>query len=191
VGSTLLHIGSSYLDLEANEPRLRALHWADTLASQACASVRIGTLHENLVLIVHQAFCPDDRLQRVPVGTLMPHATALGKALLAHSRAVAGEVAAGGLRSHTPDTLTDPDRLNDELDAVSERGWAGEVCEFLPDMASIAAPVESRENRVVGAIAISGPVERICADRSPRPELAAYVIDTATRISRELGGGPW
>ncbi len=82
LGAALLHMGSSYLD--GNELRTRALNWADALATQSGESVRIGTLHENQVLIVHHVFRPDDSRQALEVGSLVPaHASALGKALLA------------------------------------------------------------------------------------------------------------
>ena len=84
LGAALLHMGSSYLD--GNELRTRALNWSDTLASRSGESVRIGTLHEGRVLVVHHVFRPDDSRQALEVGALLPaHATALGKALLAES----------------------------------------------------------------------------------------------------------
>ena len=135
---------------------------------------------------------PDSGFETLEVGSLMPlHATGLGKALLAHHRDVAGELASRGLASYTSATLTDVARLTAELDAVADRGWAGDVAEFLPGVASIAAPVQSHDRTVLGAVAITGPVERICANGSPRPELAGHVMQSAFTISRELGGGPW
>ena len=80
LGAALLHIGSSYLD--ANELRTRALNWADALATQSGESVRIGTLHEKQVLIVHHVFRPDDSRQALDVGSLIPaHASALAIAI--------------------------------------------------------------------------------------------------------------
>ena len=109
LGAALLHMGSSYLD--GNELRTRALNWSDSLASRSHESVRIGTLHEGRVLIVHHVFRPDDSLQVLDVGTLLPaHATALGKALLADSPYIADELAAAGLDRFTPATVTDPGR---------------------------------------------------------------------------------
>ena len=70
LGAALLHMGSSYLD--GNELRTRALNWADALATQSGESVRIGTLHENQVLIVHHVFRPDDSRQALEVGSLVP-----------------------------------------------------------------------------------------------------------------------
>jgi DNA-binding IclR family transcriptional regulator len=190
VGPALLHLGSMYI--EGSELRLRALRWADALASQAQQSVCIGTLHENLVLIVHHVLRPDDTPQSLAVGRLMPlHATALGKALLVNRREVARELAAHGLRSYTDTTVTDPARLDAQLDGIEKCGWAHDIGEFVPGIASIAAGIESRDRTVLGAIAISGPLDRICSDRSPRSELAGHVMESAFRISRELGGGPW
>jgi DNA-binding IclR family transcriptional regulator len=190
LGAALLPIGSSYLD--GNELRRRAITSSDALATQTGESVRIGTVHEHLVLIIHHVPRPDNGLDTLEVGSLMPlHATALGKALLAHHRDVVGGLASRGLASYTSATLTDVDRLTAELDAATNRGWAGDVAEFLPGVASIASPVHSHDRTVLGAVAISGPVERICANGSPRPELAGHVMQSALRISRELGGGPW
>src|ERR671916_78847 len=106
LGAALLHMGSSYLD--GNELRTRALNWSDSLAARSGESVRIGTLHENQVLVVHHVFRPDDSRQALEVGALVPaHATALGKVLLAANRYAASEVAAAGLRAFTPSTITD------------------------------------------------------------------------------------
>ena len=75
----------------------RALNWSDALAARSEESVRIGTLHENQVLVVHHVFRPDDSHQALEVGALLPaHASALGKALLAHHQYLAAELAGAG-----------------------------------------------------------------------------------------------
>ena len=68
LGAALLHMGSSYLD--GNELRTRALNWSDSLAARSGESVRIGTLHEGKVLVVHHVFRPDDSRQALEVGAL-------------------------------------------------------------------------------------------------------------------------
>src|ERR1700729_2001067 len=105
LGPALLHMGSSYLD--GNELRTRALNWADGLANRSGESVRIGTLHENQVLVVHHVFRPDDTRQALEVGSLLPaHATALGKVLLANHDYIAATLTDGALTSFTPATVT-------------------------------------------------------------------------------------
>ena len=191
LGAALLHIGSSYLD--ANELRTRALNWADALATVTGESVRIGTLHEHQVLIVHHVFRPDDSRQALEVGTLVPaHATALGKALLAHHMYVLTELgSAAPLAGYTPATVTDVKALQRELEEVRELGWASEVGELFPGVASIAGPIEDRRRVTAGAIGISGPIERLWKGRRPRAELVADVMQSARTVSRELGAIPW
>ena len=190
LGAALLHMGSSYLD--GNELRTRALNWADALATQSGESVRIGTLHENQVLIVHHVFRPDDSRQALEVGSLVPaYATALGKALLSRHRYLAAEIIGDHLPSFTPATVTDVYRLRRELDEASERGWAGEVGELFPETASIAAAIEDRRRVTVGAMGISGPIDRLCENGRPRAELVGFVVAAARSVSRELGAIPW
>jgi DNA-binding IclR family transcriptional regulator len=190
LGAALLHIGSSYLD--ANELRTRALNWADALATQSGESVRIGTQHESQVLIVHHVFRPDDSRQALEVGSLIPaHASALGKALLAHHRYLLADLGDDPLPSYTPATLTTMEQLVRELDEVSSRGWASELGELFPGVASIAAPIEDRRGVIAGAICVSGPIERLCNGTTPRAEIVGYVMETARTISRELGAIPW
>lgn len=157
LGAALLHIGSSYVN--ASELCRHALGGASTLATRTGESVRIGTLHEGRVLIVHHVPALDERLHATEVGSLMPlHPTALGKALRIGS---------------------------------SERGWVSDVGEFQPGVASVAAPIDSDGDTVIGAIAISGPTARICENGSPRAALVGYVMESARQISRQLGGRRW
>jgi DNA-binding IclR family transcriptional regulator len=188
LGAALLHMGSSYLD--GNELRTRALNWSDALAARSEESVRIGTLHENQVLVVHHVFRPDDSHQALEVGALLPvHATALGKALLAHHQYLAAEL--DGLRACTSSTITDLYRLRRELQDVRERGWAIDREELMVGVVSLAAPIEDRRGLTVGAIGISGARERMCEDGGARAELVAYVREAARAVSRELGAIPW
>jgi DNA-binding IclR family transcriptional regulator len=190
LGAALLHMGSSYLD--GNELRTRALNWSDALAARSGESVRIGTLHENQVLVVHHVFRPDDTRQVLEVGAMLPvHATSLGKALLAYHEYLAAELAREGLRAITGSTITDPYRLRRELRDVRERGFALEREELLEGIAAVACPVDDRRGLTVGAIGISGPVQRLCENGRPREELVSYVREAARSVSRELGAIPW
>jgi DNA-binding IclR family transcriptional regulator len=190
LGAALLHMGSSYLD--GNELRTRALNWADSLAARANESVRIGTLHDGRVLVVHHVFRPDNSRQALEVGALLPgHASALGKVLLAHNPYATDELIALGLESFTPRTVTDPDALRAELAEVRGRGWASELEELVEGEVSLAAPIQDRRGATVGAIGISGPIERLSEHESPRSELISYVREAARSVSRDLGAIPW
>jgi DNA-binding IclR family transcriptional regulator len=190
LGAALLHMGSSYLD--GNELRTRALNWSDSLAARTHESVRIGTLHEGQVLIVHHVFRPDDSMQTLDVGALLPaHASALGKVLLADHPYVAGELARNGLEPFTPATITEPETLERELERVRRRGWAADIGELVNGEVSCAAPIIDRRGVTVGAMGVSGPPARLLAARQPRGDLVAFVREAARAVSRELGAIPW
>ena len=71
-------------------------------------------------------------------------------------------------------------------------GWAGDVEEITMGEASVAAPIRGYGGLVVGAIGISGPVERICDSHSrPRADLVTFVRDAARAVSRDLGAPRW
>jgi DNA-binding IclR family transcriptional regulator len=190
LGAALLHMGSSYLD--GNELRARALNWSDSLAARSMESVRIGTLHDRQVLVVHHVFRPDNSRQALEVGALLPaHGTALGKVLLAHHAYVADELCASGLQAFTHATITEPARLRRELEEVRERGWAAEMGELVEGRMSIAAPIQDRRGLTVGAMGIFGPVERLADSGRPQTELVSYVREAARAVSRDLGAIPW
>lgn len=165
LGATLLHLGSSYLDL--NELRARSLNWADALAGRSRESVWIGALHEGQVLVIHHVFRPDDSMQALQVGAMLPlHTSALGKVLVAF------------------DPFADAAGAESEL--VRARGWAADIEETEEGEAAVAAPIKDGRGVVVGAIGIRGAVERLIGDGEPRLELVSYVRDAARAISRDL-----
>lgn len=191
LGATLLHLGTSYLDV--NELRSRAINWADALASRSGEAVRIGTPLDGKVLVVHHVFRPDDSLQSMDVGALLPlHATALGKVLLAYSADVADCLTQPEFAPFTRRTLTTSAALVRAVAQVREQGWADEVEEVSAGQASIAAPIRGYGGLVVGAISIAGAVDRLCdGGVVPKPPMVTYVRDAARAISRDLGAGRW
>jgi DNA-binding IclR family transcriptional regulator len=185
LGAALLRLGSSYLDI--NELRSHSINWADPLAARSGEAVRIGTVLDGEVLIVHHVFRPDDTFQTLDVGSLLPmHATALGKALLAYR--AAGVTAAPVLDRYTSRTIVAPQALAAALRRVRELGWSSEIEELTRGEAAVAAPIRGYGGLVVGAIGISGPVERVCDSHyRPRPHLITIVRDAARAVSRDLG----
>jgi hypothetical protein len=89
--------------------------------------VRVGVLHGPAVVVVHHVFRPDAAFQVLEVGAQLPaHASALGKAMLAHAPdAVLDELTAEPLVKLTQRTLTAA-ALRKELKAVRESGLARE-----------------------------------------------------------------
>ena len=110
----------------------------------------------------------------VPVGARLPlTAGSAAHALLAF--APAEEVTALlPAASFTARTLLD----------VRRRGWAHSVAEREPGVASLSAPVRDGAGGVLGAVSISGPVERL--GRRPSPEVVSAVLEAAVAISRAI-----
>jgi DNA-binding IclR family transcriptional regulator len=187
LGAALLRLGTSYLDV--NELRSRSINWADPLAARSGEAVRIGTILEGKVLVVHHVFRPDDTLQTLDVGALLPlHASALGKVLLAYDAAAAATVLRREQEPFTHRTVVAPRALARALVEVREVGWAAEIEEMTVGEAGIAAAIRGYGGLVVGAIGLSGPVDRICDSRGvPSPGLVSHVRSAARAVSRDLG----
>ncbi|SEO90185.1 IclR family transcriptional regulator [Trujillonella endophytica] len=65
---------------------------------------------------------------------------------------------------------------------VRRRGWAHSIAEREPGVASLSAPVRDATGGVLGAVSISGPVERL--GRRPAPEVVSAVLEAAGAIGR-------
>lgn len=70
------------------------------------------------------------------------------------------------------------------LAADRRRGWAQSVGEREAGVASVSAPVRAPNGKVIAAVSISGPIERL--GRQPGRIHAAAVVATAARLSEYL-----
>jgi DNA-binding IclR family transcriptional regulator len=109
------------------------------------------------------------------------HCTANGKVFLAFGRSSVPAT----LTAHTDRTITDPGRLEQELELVRRRGFASAVDELELGLAAIAAPVRGARGDVVAALSISGPTLRLAPARIH--ELKTILIDEGRALSRRLG----
>ena len=86
------------------------------------------------------------------------HTTAAGKVFLAFGTATLPD---GELDALTPATITDRERLADELETVRERGYATLADELEVGLSAVAAPVRERGGEVVAVLCISGATLRL------------------------------
>jgi DNA-binding IclR family transcriptional regulator len=70
------------------------------------------------------------------------------------------------------------------LAGVRRRGWAQSVGEREPGVASVSAPVRGPAGRVVAAVSVSGPIERLT--RQPGRQHAAAVVAAARALTDAL-----
>jgi DNA-binding IclR family transcriptional regulator len=74
------------------------------------------------------------------------------------------------------------------LAGVRRRGWAQSVGEREPGVASVSAPVRAQSGRVVAAVSVSGPLERL--SRTPGRLHAAAVLAAGNRLTEALRRQP-
>jgi DNA-binding IclR family transcriptional regulator len=70
------------------------------------------------------------------------------------------------------------------LAAVRRRGWSQSVSEREAGVASVSAPVRGPNNRVVAAVSVSGPIDRL--SRQPGRLHAAAVVAAADKLTDVL-----
>ncbi|MCX6459440.1 MAG: IclR family transcriptional regulator [Actinobacteria bacterium] len=70
------------------------------------------------------------------------------------------------------------------LAQVRRRGWAQSVGEREPGVASVSAPVRAPDGRVVAAVSVSGPTERLT--RVPGHRYAEPVVKAAAQLTAAL-----
>ena len=109
------------------------------------------------------------------------HATAAGKVMLAFT----GRRPRPPLRRYTDRTVTDPDRLDAELDRARLRGFAEAYEEREPDLNAIAAPVWSSLGELAAIVALHGPARRF--GRAAARRALPLLLEHTAAISRELG----
>ncbi len=71
-----------------------------------------------------------------------------------------------------------------ELSAIRRRGWARSIGEQEAGVASVSAPVRSPAGKIIAAVSVSGPVERLSEE--PGKKYAPAVRAAADRLSESL-----
>ncbi|MGA7388862.1 MAG: IclR family transcriptional regulator [Pseudolabrys sp.] len=122
------------------------------------------------------------------VGVVRPaYCTALGKVILAALRPdqIDRYLDRVELKSMTPKTITNAQRLRRELQDVRRAGIAFDDGEFDNEMRCAAMPVHDFSGQVVGAIGISGPVWRLSIQALQNK--ARHLDEAAKRLSEAFG----
>ena len=101
---------------------------------------------------------------RYEVGSRVPlHCTSMGKLLLAHlpKRRRQHLLSLSDLHPYTANTITDPDRLEEEFTLIRARGYSIDDQEFLGGVVCAAVPVRDARKQVCAAVAVSAPQARM------------------------------
>jgi DNA-binding IclR family transcriptional regulator len=179
-------------------PRLRRLA-VNTVSSQRVRMVRLAILRSvsNAIGETCNIAAPDrdgmiylDRVEthwplriQLPIGTQVPfYCTASGKMYLASLRPAYLDrfIASIKLERHAPGTITDPEKLRDELELTRKRGYSTDAEEFMEGMAAVAVPIRDVQDRLVATLSVHAPLQRLNLS-----DLVAKV-DTLKAGAREL-----
>ena len=177
-------VGLQFLSLGERARQHHGLYYdmkaeTDSLVEAVGERAQVMVEENGVGVYVYQSLADQAVRTDSHIGTVVNlHATAVGKAYLAHLPAERREefLERGDLSEKTPDTLTDPDVLRAELDVIAEQGHAFNDEERTVGMRAVGAPIlADDDDSVLGAISVSGPTTRMNGDwyREEIPEMVA------------------
>jgi DNA-binding IclR family transcriptional regulator len=119
------------------------------------------------------------------------HSTGVGRVLLAFaSQRFVDAVLAEDLTSHTPHTITDPDRLRACLAGVRRTGYAVTSEEMTLGSCSVAAPIRDSQGEVLAALSLVTRRHNVDLRR-----LVPAVLSAARALSQDVvahgGSNEW
>lgn len=110
------------------------------------------------------------------------HCSSLGKVFLAHD---AVGLPPGELEAPTEASLADPAAVRADCARTRTRGWAITVDELEVGLAGIAVPVRGPRDRLVAALGVSGPTQRL---ETRFDELGRLLTHHAAELTERLRG---
>lgn len=184
LGLKLFELGSTAI---TNLPLYReARPFVDTLSELSGEGVHLCLFDGTRMVFIERAGSGRPHNIVTTMEATPCHSTGVGKAALAfQGEAVIERVIKLGLQSFTNATITEPDRLRQELASIRAKGFSVDDGEHEPGLRCVAAPIRNATGRVFAAISVSGSQRRITSARIP--ELARLVISHASLISARLG----
>ena len=185
LGFKVFELGS--LVLRKMELRKIAIPLMEQLSEESGETVHLGIFEQNEVISIEKTDSPFSLRSNVIIGKRAPaYCTAVGKALLAfQSQEQINLFLRSAREKFTANTITDVDKLRQELKKVRQEGFAVDNMEHEEGVRCVGAPIRNRDNKVVVSISISGPSVRVTKEAIPI--LALMVRKTAEAISKRLG----
>ncbi len=187
LGSRILHLSAACLR-QVDLPR-RAESFVDRLNDQTRETVQLAIMQDtNLVHVLRREARHAVRVD----GTLggksnAAHATATGKAILAWLPPTGLDriVADKGLTAFTPNTITDIEKLKEELRLTRRNGFAIDREEFQLGVVCLGAAIRDHAGAVVGSIGVSSPAFRATPEYFD--QIKVHLLAAVDELSTELG----
>jgi IclR family transcriptional regulator, KDG regulon repressor len=173
--------------LENLDVRRHAEPWMQWLLERTRETVHLSVLDGDEVVYVHKLDSPEPVRAYSKVGGRAPaYAVATGKAMLAFRSDAQLQALARRVVAHSPRTITDPADLAREVERIRSQGYAINRGEWRESVGGVGAPIRDPAGRVIAAIGLSGPIERMRP--SSFKSLAVDVVEAATGVSAALAG---
>ena len=185
VGPRCLVLGNQFLN--GLDLRQEAGDLLRKLARDTRETCHLGIKEGTLIIYIEKVESPHAVRMYSRVGATNPvHSTALGRAILAYCGEDAVEaVISSGLERRTANTITDPELFRTNLAEIKKRGFAVDDVENEEGIRCVAAPVFDHNGNVIAGISVSGPEQRVTAERLS--DLEIKVVETALALSKRLG----
>ena len=187
LGSRILHLSAACLR-QVDLPR-RARSLIDRLNDQTREAVQLAIMQDtNLVNVLHREARHAVRVDAGLGGNSnAAHATATGKAILAWLPPTELDriVTDKGLTAFTPHTITDIEKLKEDLRLTRRNGFAIDREEFQLGVICLGAAIRDHAGAVVGSISVSLPVFR--ATPAYINQIKVHLVAAADELSTELG----
>lgn len=156
------------------------------LADQTGESVHLSVLEGMDVVYIDKIDSPQPiRAYSVIGGRAPAYAVATGKAMLSFQPADYLVQYQSALQQHTASTHIDLAFLRNEFRQVQVRGYAENHGEWRDGVGGLAAPLFNGLNKVVAALGISGPLDRLSSETMKK--MAPLVLHSAQALSSQLG----
>lgn len=153
----------------ANDIRSLIRPMMQSLCEQFHLIIYLGIPYSTSVLYLEGIFPTEATYTNMTVGKQEPmHSTGLGKVMLAY---MGGDVLQmlekESLRAYTENTITDINKLREELEIIKKRSYAIDNMENIMGICCVAVPLFDSSGELVGAISISGSHLQVTAERIP------------------------
>jgi DNA-binding IclR family transcriptional regulator len=150
-------------------------------------TVHFAIEENNKVVYIDKIESPRALVIKSSIGKRNPmHCTGVGKCLLAFMNDERRqEVFEEELEKFTENTITDKEKLEEEIIKIRKNGYSIDNEEIEIGLKCIAAPVLNHKNELIGGISISAPSTRMTDERIK--ELMIPLKNATLNISKDLG----
>jgi len=176
----------AYLTMQQNDLRRLAAPFMHQLCDLYEENIDLTVLDDTDVVFINILEGPHRVKLAAAIGQRLPaFATASGKAILGFMpEKIVRRILDRGTPQLTSHTLSSPEMLFKDLNAVKELGFSISEQELEEQINAVAAPIFDHEKHPLASIAVAGPAYRLT--REKMIEIGPHLVTTAQAISKEI-----